>query len=544
MSVAFASNGREGLSALNSNQHSNAFLQGFLDHASSNPNQIACATAANSVTFAQLSKNILNFATLFSQRGIDAGHKIAMLVPAGEDFLAATFALFYLQAVPIFIDPGVGLKKLLNCIRQSEAEWVLAAPKVKILKLLSPKTFSALRATIYIDQKFKQAASTVAKHVSRSVAPQSQVMVAYTSGATGRPKGVVFTPTMAQAICDILSETFNLEPSGCDMPLLPIFSIFNLGLGRSSVLPTMNASKPLSLNEQEVLSLIERFKVDSAFGSPTLWNKISRFAVANGVTLTSVARVFMAGAPVKSEVCHLVKKILPNGEAYTPYGATEALPVTLVGATELSQTQLIAAKEGEIGTLIGKPIKQVLVLLASVDERGQVSPAAAGEIAEILVSGPHISRNYLNDDVATAQAKVNFDGLLWHRMGDLGYFDDHGNLYFCGRKAHAVLHNQRLYTTIPVERVFNQHRNVERSALVKLPAPLGYGIVVEPKLGQFPVWPWQRKKFKLELRNLALSDPLTEGINCFFFHRSFPVDGRHNAKIFRDKLSIWAAKRL
>ena len=540
---------------LKASQHSNAFLQGFLDFADTAPDHFASRTSSEQVSFGELHARMCGFAHMFAKRGIAAGDRVVILVPAGSDFLGCTYALFYLQAIPIFIDPGVGLKKLLACVRQSAATWVVAAPKVKILRLLAPSTFRALRGVIYIDGAFRAAAH--GQTAQRASAPQSQVMVAYTSGATGRPKGVVFTPLMAQAICDILRHTFGLNAGGCDMALLPIFSIFNLALGRTSVLPRMDAAHPLSLDEREVVSLIERCAVDSAFGSPTLWQKISSYANSQRIVFPRVKQIFMAGAPVRAEVQQAVAKLLPNGEVYTPYGSTEALPVTLIGAAELSQTQQVAALSGERGTLVGKPIGQALVLLAHVSdgvaEDRKVVPAAEREIAEILVSGPHISQSYLADEEASKYAKIHFDGLLWHRMGDLGYFDAQGNLYFCGRVAHAVREGDRVLSTIPLERIFNQHASVERSALVRLPAPWNVGVVVEPKKAAmssvFPTWPAAlfssgRRRFEGELRQLALSDPLSAKIERFFFHRSFPVDGRHNAKIFRDQLARWAARRI
>ena len=539
MIAAAATHKRESIAS----EHCNAFLQGFLDFAEDNPTHPAYRSSSDQTSFGDLATRVREYSSLFAQRGIVHGNRVVMLVPAGSDFLACTFALFYLQAIPVFIDPGVGIKKLLACVRQAQSDWVVAAPKVKVLKILSPKTFKPLRGLVFIDRKFKSLAAGRLP-TPRATAPQSQVMVAYTSGATGRPKGVVFTPLMAQGICDILRDTFGLNASGCDMPLLPIFSIFNLALGRTSVLPRMDAARPLSLDQVEVVNLIEKCGVDSAFGSPTLWKKISSYSIDNHITFPKLKSIFMAGAPVRADVHQAVAKLLPSGEVYTPYGSTEALPVTLIGARELQCTRPVSALGGELGTLIGRPIREVLVLLAHVSEGAEVLPAAEREIAEILVSGAHISQSYLNDEAATARAKIRFDQLLWHRMGDLGYFDHEGNLYFCGRVAHSVRVAEKLYCSIPVERVFNQHPRVERSALVQLPAPFGIGVVVEPKRSEFPYWSWSKKLFERELRNLAVSDALTARIEHFFFHRSFPVDGRHNAKIFRDQLARWAARRL
>ena len=160
-------------------------------------------------------------------------------------------------------------------------------------------------------------------------------------------------------------------------------------------------------------------------------------------------------------------------------------------------------------------------------------------IGEIVVSGDTVSREYLRRPEATAAGKVVEGDRVWHRMGDMGYLDATGQLYFCGRRVHMVVTPARVFHSVPIENVFNRHPAVSRSALVGVDG--GAALVVEPTGEHWPLAAGARRRLAEELGALAAADPVTAAIRRFYFHPSFPVDARHNAKIFRDKLSVWAA---
>ncbi len=103
---------------------------------------------------------------------------------------------------------------------------------------------------------------------------------------------------------------------------------------------------------------------------------------------------------------------------------------------------------------------------------------------------------------------------------------------------------ERAYHSVPIEELFNVHPKVRRSALVSLKNGKEPGLVVEPKPEYWPETDGDRQQFIKELRDLAVQHSTTSDIACFLFHKSFPVDARHNAKIFRDQLSVWADRQI
>jgi acyl-CoA synthetase (AMP-forming)/AMP-acid ligase II len=170
-----------------------------------------------------------------------------------------------------------------------------------------------------------------------------------------------------------------------------------------------------------------------------------------------------------------------------------------------------------------------------------------GTIGEIVVQGPVVTREYFRRQDATRLAKIaatdDPDGPVMHRMGDLGYRDDQGRLWFCGRKAHRVVTAAGTLFTIPCEAVFNTHPDVSRTALVGVGAPGA----ARPVLCVEPVrWPFskaQRETLIADLKAIGQRYDHTRAIEIFLFHSSFPVDVRHNAKILRERLAGWAARR-
>jgi acyl-CoA synthetase (AMP-forming)/AMP-acid ligase II len=257
-----------------------------------------------------------------------------------------------------------------------------------------------------------------------------------------------------------------------------------------------------------------------------------------------------AGAPVPNHVLQRITNALPeSSDIFTPYGATECLPVAAIGGREVLKSTAARTSKGA-GTCVGQVFEQMTVKIIPVNfepiaSLDQVEKLATGEIGEIIVKGPVATREYYRRADATSMAKISDGDTFWHRMGDVGYFDEFGRLWFCGRKAHIVFTTDGPLYSVRCEAIFNQHANVYRSALVGLgergqqePA-----IVVEPEKGKLPIGAAAREAFKQELLSIAASNPLTSGIQTVLFRDTLPVDTRHNVKINREDLAIWAAKQ-
>jgi acyl-CoA synthetase (AMP-forming)/AMP-acid ligase II len=261
-------------------------------------------------------------------------------------------------------------------------------------------------------------------------------------------------------------------------------------------------------------------------------------------------RVISAGAPVPAAAVERFCTMLAAGvQVHTPYGATEALPVASIGSDEILGDTRHRTPKGA-GVCVGRPVEGMCVKVIRISD----DPIPAwrddlelprGEVGEIVVQGPVVTRSYYNRPESTALAKIADParGGFYHRMGDLGYLDERGRLWFCGRKSQRVVTPSGTLYTIPCEGVFNAHPAVHRTALVGVPRPGGVEPVLcvelEKEAASTPP-----EVLRQELLALGAAHAQTRAIRTVLFHASFPVDIRHNAKIFREKLATWAAKQL
>jgi len=502
----------------------------------------------DTLDFGSLAARIDAYEHGLMEAGLRAAERVIMLVTPGADFLALSYAVMGRGAVPVFIDPGMGVDAVVACMREAEPSGFIGVPRAHLLRLKAGELFRSLRFSVVAGRFPPCGAMRLCDLRRPSAAPPTPVprgdadpaLVAFTSGATGRPKGVVFTNRMLSEQLAVFRWQFGFRGGDQDLPLLPVFSLFTAALGVGSIFPPLDPSRPLSLVPSQIIRVMRDLGNQTSFGSPALWSKIGEYCRQTGATLPQLRRVFMAGAPVSQTTIDLVKAACPQAESFTPYGATEALPVTIASADDLWQDRPVLAVTGEQGTPVGRAIDGVALRVVQPLTEQPVMPLVdcpERVIGEIVVSGDTVSREYLRRPEATATSKIHDGDRVWHRMGDMGYLDAAGHLYFCGRKAHVVSTPDRTFHSVPVENVFNRHPQVRRSALIEVAG--GPALAIEP--ASWPLTPQARQTLAAELRAVGMGDPVTAAIRRFYFHQSFPVDARHNAKIFRDRLGAWAA---
>ncbi len=502
----------------------------------------------DTLDFGSLAARIDAYEHGLMEAGLRAAERVIMLVTPGADFLALSYAVMGRGAVPVFIDPGMGVDAVVACMREAEPSGFIGVPRAHLLRLKAGELFRSLRFSVVAGRFPPCGAMRLCDLRRPSAAPPTPVprgdadpaLVAFTSGATGRPKGVVFTNRMLSEQLAVFRGQFGFRGGDQDLPLLPVFSLFTAALGVGSIFPPLDPSRPLSLVPSQIIRVMRDLGNQTSFGSPALWSKIGEYCRQTGATLPQLRRVFMAGAPVSQTTIDLVKAACPQAESFTPYGATEALPVTIASADDLWQDRPVLAVTGEQGTPVGRAIDGVALRVVQPLTGQPVMPLVdcpERVIGEIVVSGDTVSREYLRRPEATATSKIHDGDRVWHRMGDMGYLDAAGHLYFCGRKAHVVSTPDRTFHSVPVENVFNRHPQVRRSALIEVAG--GPALAIEP--ASWPLTPQARQTLAAELRAVGVGDPVTAAIRRFYFHQSFPVDARHNAKIFRDRLGAWAA---
>ena len=496
------------------------------------------------LSFLQLEQEASAVAQILTVKGIQRSTRVLLMVKPGLDLIRIVFALFKIGAVPIIIDPGMGLRGFLRCVRHSKPTAVVGIPLAIWISRLFYASFKAVTVRVTVGRLFARAISKhkVLKDLFSVINSNRNELAAilFTSGSTGPAKGVCYTHGMFAAQVEAIRSQYNIEPGEIDLPMLPVFALFNPALGMCTVVPEMDPSRPASVDPKKIVRAIQQNAVTNSFGSPALWSKIARYCEANQIVLPSVRRILMAGAPVSTELIVQMGRFIPNGEIHTPYGATEALPVSSLSASEVIRDTQARTLQGE-GTCVGRPLPGITVkIIIPIDARiatiEQAIDCPKGEIGEIIVKGPTVTYAYDNLQEADAQSKILDGQTYWHRMGDMGWLDAEGRLWFCGRMAERVVtSNYTLYTDC-CEAIYNQHEKVFRSALIDCGSNCP-GIVIEPETACMPGSDQEKIAFIDSLRALGATVSCTRQIENFFFIASFPVDVRHNAKINRLKLA-------
>ena len=489
--------------------------------------------------------------------GIGRGVRTVLMLLPGQEFFALTLALFKVGAIPILIDPGMGIRNLKVCIAEAEPTAFIGIPKAHLARCLLGWGKATLQILLTVGSCRFWGGTTLARlrntipagrpYVMAATASDETAAILFTSGSTGIPKGAVYSHANFSAQVAALRDLYAIRPGEIDLPTFPLFALFAPALGMTSVLPEMDFTRPAQVDPRKIITAIQTFKITSMFGSPALINRVSLYGCEHGVKLPSLQRVISAGAPVPATVLARFATMLDGGaQIFTPYGATEALPVCSIGSDEILAETRALTEQGQ-GVCVGRPVPGIqLEIIAISDEPlprwSDSLKVPAGAIGEIAVKGAQVTRSYHNRPTSTALAKIaDPQGGFFHRMGDLGYCDEGGRIWFCGRKSHRVRTAGGPLFTIPCEGIFNTHPAVFRTALVGIGPPGRQRPVLCVELEK-GISPTQQSEIRAELRALGQEHAQTRPIATFLFHPAFPVDIRHNAKIFREKLALWAEK--
>jgi len=516
------------------------------------------ARTRKKISFKELNGWANTYADYFSSAGINPGDITMLMVRPSVDFICLTLALFKIGSPIVLIDPGMGYKNLLRCIARVGPKFLIGVPKAVLFSKIFRKAFKTVEKTFCCGNSLGLLGPDIRLNngigVEYPVYQPSETDLAaiiFTTGSTGPPKGVRYEHSIFSAQLRLIKEYYAIGSGDVDQPGFPLFALFSAALGACAVIPDMDPTKPAQVNPRKFVASIRKHQVTYSFGSPAIWNVVSRYCLDNGIILHSLRKVLMAGAPVPCELLKRVQEILPaDAETFTPYGATESLPIVSIEGREAVEKTWKKSRQGK-GTCVGRPLPGIEIRIIHISDTPlpgltKEMLAADGEIGEIIVRGDVVTRAYLHNPEETRMAKILDGDTSWHRMGDVGYLDPEHRLWFCGRRAHRVVTALGTLFSVPCEAIINEHPEVYRSALVgindgivkagkKIPV-----IVIEPEKDT----KIDTNKLLEEVKERAAQSELTRDIKHFLVHKNFPVDIRHNAKIFREKLALWAQKKI
>ena len=511
-------------------------------------------------TFRQLDHESDLIARGLDRVGLNRGVRTALMVKPSLDFFSLTFALFKVGAVPVLVDPGIGIRNLKTCLEQAEPEAFIGIPQAHMARAVLGWGRKTIRTRITVGKQLLWKGITLdririlgrpipPRHMARTQKDETAAIL-FTSGSTGPPRGAVYTHGNFAAQVESIRNTYHIEPGEIDLPTFPLFALFGPALGMAIVIPDMDPTRPAHVDPRKIIEAIQDFGITNMFGSPALIDRVGRYGQERGVKLPTLRRVIAAGAPMPPAVlARFCTMLSPETQVHTGYGATEAMPVSSMGSHEILNHTRYDTDAGK-GVCVGKPVDGMRVSVIPITDSpipwwDDSLTLPQGEVGEIAVKGPVATRSYYQQESATRLAKIHEKGQedFWHRMGDLGSLDEQGRLWFLGRKFHRVITPSRTHFTIACEGLFNTHPKVFRTALtgVKIGGVVHPILCVELEKHSKKA---DREGIRRELLELGATKPHTKEIKTILFHHGFPVDIRHNAKIYRDRLGVWASRKL
>jgi acyl-CoA synthetase (AMP-forming)/AMP-acid ligase II len=512
-----------------------------------------------SCTYQELDELSNCYARGLTAYGIGPGTRTALMLTPGLDFFAMFFALFKAGAVPVLIDPGIGMASLKQCLAEAAPKAFIGVTKAHFarkvlgwakesceLLVTAGPTFGLGGITL---KKLKEMGDLGEADMMHAVKPDDIAAILFTSGSTGAPKGVVYRHRHFNAQVAMLRKAFGIEPGEVSLPTFPPFALFDPALGMTTVVPDMDPTRPAEADPKKLVDAIDRFGVTNIFGSPALLDTLSNYCVDNGIRLESVKRVISAGAAVPvSIIRRMQRSVYRDAEIHTPYGATECLPVSSISAAQIDDKMVDRIESGD-GVCVGRPIEPNEVRIIKISEMAfndlsETTDMPFGMPGEIIVCGPTCTDSYWQREGDAEMAKFgDHDGRTWHRMGDVGIMDGLGRLWYCGRVSQRVETGQETLFADQCEAIFNQHPDLRRSAVVGV-GPRGRQtpvLCIEVKNKLSPV---DTERVHFDLLQLAQAHAITKSIRTVLFHPGFPVDIRHNSKIGREELAEWAGQKM
>jgi acyl-CoA synthetase (AMP-forming)/AMP-acid ligase II len=367
------------------------------------------------VTYAEIERLSAIRAVAFRAAGIGPGDVVLIARGVSPDLYIALLAIFRLGAVAMFPEPAAGLKGLSLAVEA-------ARPKAMVAGAVGRGLRPFVRALRGLPLLREPSDGASVGDGPMDGDPRQPALITFTSGSTGRPKGIVRTGDFLALQHDLLEALRQTTPQDIDLISLPVFILSNLVAGATSVIPAGNLRRPGQLDGARLLSQIAEHRVTRILAPPAVCGRLTQ-AVASGAPPPgrNLHAIFTGGGPVFPNLLHALGAMAPKAALHAVYGSTEAEPIAHLNFDDISSADW-DAMAGGAGLLAGRTIPEARIEI--VDD-------------EIQAAGPHVNRGYL-DPAQDASTKVVRQGLLWHRTGDAGRFDDRGRLWLLGRREAAA----------------------------------------------------------------------------------------------------------
>ena len=514
--------------------------------------------AYSHLTFRQLNQRSNELARGLQQAGVIRGTRAALQMVPGIEWFSIAYALLKIGAVPILLQPALGMKKMAQCVKAVEPEILITEPKYQALQIINASNYQSVHLQINTEKRWFSkgiAITDLQKSETASFQPAEMrnndtgMIVFSTSCESESPKPTVFTHGMLNAIIELIKSVMSVTLESTLVTTFPLFMMLSPAIGIRQIIPSSHSLKANKLDPRTFVETIWDYGVTHLLMSSTRLMMLTEFLKDESIFLPSIQRIASWGEPYPAlELQRMHAYISEKTQIFPIYGLTEIPVLSTLGSHKIVSETQVKTERG-FGLCQGKVVDGLEMRVIEVNDRpidnwSDDLLVDKGGIGELVVKGEAVSRQYYNNTKNDALHKIPDGRFMWHRTGDIGWLDTRGNFWFCGRKQDRVIISEdEILYTIPCEAVFMQHERVYRCIIVGVgPIPNQTPVLI------IELAPGDSGKYistlTHELLDLAQAYPHTGNIKNILFRKCFPVHSLYQQKINRKQLKIWAAKKL
>lgn len=482
------------------------------------------------LTFADLGERSRRIASLLGNAGLKAGDGIVLMLPMSAELYVVIAASWRLGLVPVFIDPAAGKEHVTQSLARYPVRAFVGSVSACLLRFFMPALRNIPIAFVSVwyfpGAQSLSASDRLSQYEDmHSCTSDTPAMIAFTSGSTGLPKGILRTHGLLMSTHAILSSHVRVDNREVMVATMPLLTLINLGCGVTSLIPDIDLLHPGAISVRRLWYQIKRWRVTRVGASPALLERFADYYLSRGYCDESIQAFYVGGAPVFPRLMDKLLQVAPGAKVWVLYGCTEAEPIAMISSDEMNSEDLAQTISGK-GLLVGRPIPEIRLRILRDrwgSQRGSMELSEldqdtlkADEVGEIVVSGPHVVPAYLGG-AGDAETKVQVGKDTWHRTGDAGRLDAEGRLWLLGRCEASIEDKAGILYPYAIEAAMSMYPAIARSAFL-----LHQGqrlLIIELCAG-------------CACDVVAIMQRISWAeIDAVVTLKSIPVDRRHNAKV-------------